>query len=101
MRYDFPGNIRELENIIEHAMVISGGGLLDVQHLPKSLLDKAGAKGYPQASFRDEVTKSEKKLIEEALVKFHGSRVLAADSLNMNRTTLWRKMKRYGLMVEE
>ncbi|MBN2224189.1 MAG: PAS domain S-box protein [Deltaproteobacteria bacterium] len=101
MRYDFPGNIRELENIIEHAMVISGGGVLDVQHLPKSLLDRAGAKGYPRASFRDEVTKSEKKLIEETLAKFHGSRVLAADSLNMNRTTLWRKMKRYGLMVEE
>ncbi len=101
MRYDFPGNIRELENIIEHAMVISGGGMLDLQHLPKSLLDKAGAKGYPQASFRDEVTKSEKKIIEETLVKFHGSRVLAADSLHMNRTTLWRKMKRYGLLVEE
>jgi PAS domain S-box-containing protein len=101
MRYDFPGNIRELENIIEHAMVISGGGVLDVQHLPKSLLDKSSAKGYPQASFRDEVTKSEKKIIEETLVKFHGSRVLAADSLNMNRTTLWRKMKRYGLMAEE
>ncbi len=101
MRYDFPGNIRELENIIEHAMVISGGGVLDVQHLPKSLLDRAPAKGYPQASFRDEVTKSEKKIIEETLVKFHGSRVLAADSLNMNRTTLWRKMKKYGLMAEE
>ncbi len=42
MRYDFPGNIRELENIVEHAMVISSGGVLDVQHMPKSLLDKAG-----------------------------------------------------------
>jgi PAS domain S-box-containing protein len=101
MRYDFPGNIRELENIVEHAMVISSGGVLDVQHMPKSMLDKAGGRGDLRASFRDEVTKSEKKIIEETLAKFHGSRVLAADSLNMNRTTLWRKMKKYGLMVEE
>ncbi len=101
MSHDFPGNIRELENVIEHAMVISGGGVLDVQHMPKSLLDKATARGYLQASFREEVTKSERKIIEEALAKFHGSRILAADFLNMNRTTLWRKMKRYGLLVEE
>jgi len=101
MRYDFPGNIRELENIIEHAMVISGGGVLDIHHMPKSLLDRIAPQGYLQASFREEVTKSEKKIIEEALAKFHGSRVLAADSLNMNRTTLWRKMKKYGLMIEE
>jgi PAS domain S-box-containing protein len=101
MSYDFPGNIRELENVIEHAMVISGGGELDVHHMPKSLLEKVTVRGYPQISFRAEVTKSEKKIIEEALAKFHGSRLLAADSLNMNRTTLWRKMKRYGLLVED
>jgi PAS domain S-box-containing protein len=101
MRYDFPGNIRELENIVEHAMVISSGGTLDVQHMPKSILDRAGERGYLRATFRDEVTKSEKKIIEETLAKFHGSRILAADSLNMNRTTLWRKMKKYGLMVDE
>jgi PAS domain S-box-containing protein len=101
MSHDFPGNIRELENVIEHAMVISGGGVLDVHHMPKSLLDRASARGYLQASFREEVTKSERKIIEEALAKFHGSRILAADFLNMNRTTLWRKMKRYGLLVEE
>jgi transcriptional regulator with PAS, ATPase and Fis domain len=101
MRYDFPGNIRELENVIEHAMVISSVGMLDVEHVPKSLIERVGGSAYYRSSFRDEVTKSEKKIIEETLAKFHGSRILAANSLNMNRTTLWRKMKKYGLAEEE
>jgi transcriptional regulator with PAS, ATPase and Fis domain len=100
MRYDFPGNVRELENIIEHGVVISGGGMLEERHLPRSLLEKVGGSSGGRASFREEVTESEKKIIDEALKKYHGNRILAARSLNMNRTTLWRKMKKYGLMVE-
>ena len=97
MSYDFPGNVRELENIIEHACVLCRQGTISMEHLPSELTD-----GLP-ASERDTILKnhimdSEKELIRSTLAQHKGDRGKAALALNIGRTSLWRKMKKYHLL---
>jgi PAS domain S-box-containing protein len=90
--YAFPGNVRELENAIEHAFVMCPGEQIEVEHLPHHIVDAAeagtGATLDPQ---------SEKQLIAELLARHHGNRTRVASELGMHRTTLWRKLKQYQL----
>jgi len=96
MRYDYPGNIRELENIIEHAFVLCRGPILMVRHLPEELVGPTGPAGDEKAQL-DDLTAAEKRIIEEALIRHKGNKSKVAKSLNIGRTTLWRKIKEYGL----
>jgi transcriptional regulator with PAS, ATPase and Fis domain len=99
--YDFPGNVRELENIIEHAMILTKGIEIQPRHLP-SYLSRNMAEHLPQDSVvaghdlavLEEV---EQDLIVRALERHGGSTVAAAEELGIHRSTLWRKMKRYGI----
>jgi PAS domain S-box-containing protein len=92
-RYPFPGNVRELENAIEHAFVMCKGDLLEVEHLPDDLTDESRVtNGFVYDR------KSEKEVIEEALHRHQGNRASAAEELGMHRSTLWRKMKTYGII---
>ncbi len=97
MGHDYPGNVRELENILERMLVISSGGVIDRRHLPPELA-VAKTEGDEYVSFKDEMMGSEKKMIEEVLTRYQGNRALAARALNINRTTLWRKMQKYNLL---
>jgi transcriptional regulator with PAS, ATPase and Fis domain len=96
LQYDYPGNIRELENIIEHACLLCPGEIIRVEDLPvriqqKALVPRESALGTNVA------VPDEAQAIREAL-KIHGwSRMETARVLGMDRTTLWRKMKRYDL----
>lgn len=100
LNYDFPGNVRELENILEHAMTICQGEAVELKHLPLSL-QKAPA----QAALRPILVeggalsepRSEKDRIAFVLNRHDGHRGRAAVELGMDRTTLWRKIKKYGL----
>lgn len=138
-QYDFPGNIRELRNMIEHACIFCGDRYIDVADLSEEYLEaysaakvfrpnmraadsceepsrdeavaaarpvtaglhgdgvsadaKAGEKDWP-----DRLEKFEKEAIAEALEKFGQNRAKVMKYLNMSRMTLWRKMKRYGLL---
>jgi len=94
MSYDFPGNVRELENIIEHAFVLCRSGLIEPQHLPDPLRPKAGGPSLPAGRTLAEV---EARLIAEALERNKGNRQATARELGIHKTTLWRKMKRHGL----
>ncbi len=97
MNYSFPGNIRELENIIEHAFVMCSNEEIKIKHLPLELV-----------STQKEVTNyiiesrplqsTERQTLLEALKKNNGNKVATAKELNLHRSTLWRKMKKYGLV---
>jgi DNA-binding NtrC family response regulator len=100
MRYDFPGNIRELENMIEYAFVICRGSIIHPEHLPTELVAPENLSqnvtsvenGTPLLKAIDEQTR-----IEEALRQFRGHQGKAADALGINRTTLWRKLKLFNI----
>jgi PAS domain S-box-containing protein len=91
-RYSFPGNVRELENAIEHAFVMCHGEEIQAEHLPPLITR--------QASIVTGVTprkKDEREVIAEALKRNNGNRTRAAEELGIHRTTLWRKAKSLGL----
>jgi PAS domain S-box-containing protein len=99
LNYDYPGNIRELENIIEHALIVCQDKIIERHHLPLSL--QAGAPvTWPQEDrrpFDQELELSEKSYILDMLRKNNWNKGQTAAALNMNRTTLWRKMKKFNL----
>ena len=94
MSYDWPGNIRELQNAIEHAFILCHGGLIQPQHLPSPLHEACiGTDGIPAGLTLAEV---ENRMIKEALARNNGQKLAAARELGIDKTTLWRKMKRLG-----
>ncbi len=98
LSYDYPGNIRELENILEHAFIICRGTTIEKTHLPSSLLKYLS--GEPATRPTTEVGQEEadeRELILAMLKKYQWNRGQAAKALNIERTTLWRKMKKYHL----
>jgi transcriptional regulator of acetoin/glycerol metabolism len=92
LQYDFPGNIRELGNIIEHAFVLCPGGLIEMQHLPPEL---RVATQTAQSPFRQilSLQQMEAALIEDALRRQGGNRRAAARELGIDESTLYRKLK--------
>lgn len=99
MEHDYPGNVRELQNIIEHAFVLCRSGLIQCQHLPPYLREK-GVHGMGMLSGTN-LKSMEKLFIAEALHKRHGSRTLAAKDLGINVTTLYRKIRSLKIEVPE
>ncbi len=95
-KYPFPGNVRELRNILERARLLAGDALISAQDLPSTL--QAGA-SVPPRSHRLVGTRQqdEKKRLSEALVTFDGTRSELAQSLGMSQRTLYRRLKSYGL----
>ncbi len=91
-KYAFPGNVRELENTIEHAFVMCHGRQLDVEHLPNHIIENGkGTNGIvPQR-------RNEKDVILETLRRHRGNRTQAAKELGVHRSTLWRKIQSYGI----
>jgi PAS domain S-box-containing protein len=98
MRYDFPGNVRELENIIEHAFVLCRDSTVRLEHLPGELTSGL-PEHHPPATDTAEtpLEKAEITAIVEILAKHGGNRRRTAAELGIDKTTLWRKMKRYGI----
>ena len=89
----FPGNVRELENAIEHAFVMCHGDEIELDHLPVQII--------AQSEMASSVTlkgDSEKDVLAEVLRRHKGNRTQAAKELGMHRSTLWRKIKSYGLV---
>ena len=99
LNYDYPGNIRELENIIEHALIVCRDKVIEPSHLPLAL-QGGMATPLPAAEKRTiekEIEFSEKTLILDTLRKYNWNKGRTATALAIDRTTLWRKMKKFGL----
>ncbi len=91
-QYAFPGNVRELENAIEHAFVMCNGDEIQISHLPAGIVEQVRA--TPPAA---RAPANEEEIIREALARLGGNRTLVAKELGMHRATLWRKIKTYHL----
>ncbi len=91
MEHDYPGNVRELENIIEQAFVLCRGGVIETSHLPSELRPAATSRGeHPQGTSLDAM---EKNLISQTLQRQRGNRKRTAKDLGINISTLYRKIK--------
>jgi DNA-binding NtrC family response regulator len=99
-RYPWPGNVRELENTIERAVLLSKDKFIGPLDLPNSIKQDQRQKAYNPMSLKEALAKPEKNLILQALEANYWNRQETAKALRINRTTLYKKMKQYGLDTE-
>ncbi|MGC9159494.1 MAG: sigma-54 interaction domain-containing protein, partial [Terracidiphilus sp.] len=95
MEYDYPGNVRELENIIEQAFVLCRGGQIGMEHLPVELRPAQNSSNVAVTAV--DMRSAQIQLMESALARHHGNRRQAARELGINPSTLYRRLKASGL----
>ncbi len=98
--YAYPGNVRELESTIAHAVILADEDTVRVQDLPDQLRFGEGAR--PRLPYLDQsaiptLQEMEQELIERALERLNGNQTEVAKNLGISRSTLWRKMKEYNI----
>jgi PAS domain S-box-containing protein len=101
LAHNYPGNVRELENLVEHAFVLCGNGRIEPRHLPAEFTGAPGAGGpAPRAVTLDEgLRAAEARLILEALHRNRNNRLAAARELGLHKSSLFRKIKALGLSL--
>jgi transcriptional regulator with PAS, ATPase and Fis domain len=99
LSYDFPGNIRELENSIEHCFVLCQGDVIEARHLPPSIKKPTTIKDSDISTFRT-LRQTEALMIERSLRRNKGNRTAAARELGINASTLFRKLKSLNIRTE-
>jgi len=93
--YPFPGNIRELENVIEHAYVFCSGPAIDLEHLPARIRDSRLQRGGAASDLVD----LERRFLLDVLERHRWNRSQTAEALGIHRTTLQRRIRRLGLRL--
>lgn len=96
MSYEFPGNVRELENIVERAVTLATGKTVELHHLPLDLQHLGRQIHRPRHSFLT-LEENEREYIEWILQQVSGNKTKAAEILGIDRVSLWRKLKRYNI----
>jgi two-component system response regulator AtoC len=94
MSYDFPGNVRELEHIIERAVILADGNTIDVKHLPRRFRRDGSAAADVNKKFMT-LAEMEKQYILEVLEATGGNKSRATELLGISRAALWRKLKKF------
>ncbi len=95
--YDFPGNVRELENIVERGVAIAGGDAIEAASLPEDLRELAIRTFRKKEGRLPSLEEQERDYIKWVLQEAGGNQTLAAQILGIDRVSLWRKLKRYEL----
>ena len=95
MSYDWPGNVREVENCVQRALALGSGSVIQMKDLPSNLLHhvKDGTQDQETATLKQ----LERRAILQALEATHGDRLRAAKQLGIGKTTIYRKIKEYGI----
>jgi len=99
MSYEFGGNIRELENVIEHSFILCHGDVIEAKHLPPTIQKDVKGKESDIGDFRS-LKQMETLMIERALHRNGGNRTAAAKELGINASTLFRKLKSLNIQTE-
>lgn len=97
MNYGFPGNVRELENIIERGVALTNGPIIETGHLPEDLRELSIKTFRKQEGKIPSLDAQEEAYIKWVLGEVGGNKTLAAQILGIDRVSLWRKLKKYGL----
>jgi len=103
--YNWPGNVREMENVIERVVALTDGNVIDRQDLPPQIAGTLNENGLLPAlhipeeglDLTETMAHLERHLIQQAMERSHSIKARAASLLNINRTTLVEKIKRYGM----
>ena len=97
--HDYPGNVRELENAIEHAFVLCRGKIILPEHLPAQFRQNTTGDDYITGAAT--LTEIEKKAISDALKRNRYNRLAVAKELGIDKSTLYRKIKHYGIRLPD
>ncbi len=96
MAYDWPGNIRELENVIERAFILCSGEEINIEHLPPEIIS---IRTSPSPDIKTARSLLERELILKALKKNNFNREKTAEELGIHKTTLFRKLKKLNIIL--
>ncbi len=100
-QYPFPGNVRELSHAIQHAVIVSEGRQVDLEHLPSEIAGTEAAKHGPGStqlrSLSEAVREFEREYVRRAVQQTKGRRTEAADLLGISRKNLWERLRGYGI----
>jgi DNA-binding NtrC family response regulator len=96
-QYHFPGNVRELHNILERASVLAPAPVIQLWDLPAEIRGEANGAVPPPENLAEAVAAAERHCIRGALARTAGNKTEAAARLGISRKNLWEKMKQYGL----
>ena len=107
--YAWPGNIRELQNTVERAAVMTESGEIETQHLPDNisrgysggLITQPAEEGGQGSSIDDQIKEIERGIIIEALKKTNGVQIKAAELLGINQRSLWHRVKKYAIDIKD
>lgn len=97
MEYEFPGDVRELENLIEHAFVLCHSSQIEIEHLPKEFAKRFQESEKSTSKSTDRLKEAEANVIVNVLKKHGGNRSKAAEELGIDKSTLWRKIKKFNI----
>jgi DNA-binding NtrC family response regulator len=96
-RYNWSGNVRELENVVLQAVVLAKSSIIDAPDLPKRITEAKPALGAPSAALADQLGEPEKQILINALRQHAGNIKRTAETLQISRTTLYAKLKKYEI----
>ena len=97
LAYDYPGNVRQLEHVVQRAVAIARGPLLLPEDLPEELSAATAPAQPPEGTVAAARERAEREMIAAALSRHHGEVTAAARDLQVSRTTMWRLMKKHGI----
>ncbi len=98
-RYSWPGNVRELQNVIERAVLLGKTDVIRMEDLPRHVAAEGpvAVEAGNDRTLKQSLSAPERQIIQDVLDRHHWNRQLTAEALGINRTTLYKKMKRLGL----